>query len=371
MESFYTLSAIFTAVGGFLIGVFVYLKNPRSSVNRSYAIFLLNVALLWSLPLFFCMISRDKETALFWNRILHVGADVLPLTFLSYVLIYLGQIKRKRMILWILGFYELAIIILGVNSSLLIKDMVPKWYFHLWPEPGILYPFFLLQFIFAFNYSFFLLYVEYRRSSGHNRVQIKYILLGTLLAVTGGSSNYFLFYNFHVHPLGNWFCFIYCLIIAYAIVRYKLFEIDTVIHRTILWLLTSSSILIPMGAFIYFARPWMAHLNWLQLTFALTGLFYVYLYYYRKMQPRIDHLFRRKKYDYYIVLAEIGQKIGSELDISRVVSRLFKELKNILYIRNALVLVQQPGQLDYTEAGSIGYEAGQRSEEHTSELQSP
>jgi serine phosphatase RsbU (regulator of sigma subunit) len=87
----------------------------------------------------------------------------------------------------------------------------------------------------------------------------------------------------------------------------------------------------------------------------MTGLFYVFLFYYRKAQPHIDHLFRRRKYDYYAVLSEVGQKIGSELDINNVVSRLFKELKDILYIRNGLALVQLPGQEDYTEVDSTGY----------------
>jgi serine phosphatase RsbU (regulator of sigma subunit) len=89
----------------------------------------------------------------------------------------------------------------------------------------------------------------------------------------------------------------------------------------------------------------------------MTARFYIYLFYYRKTQPRIDHLFRRRKYDYYQVLGEIGQKIGSELDINNVVNRLFKELKEVLYIRNGLILVQPPGEEDYTEAGSIGYDA--------------
>jgi len=356
MEVFYDLSAIGTAIGGVLIGVFVYLKNPRSPVNRSFAMFLASIV-LWSLPLFLCQVVKDKETALFWNRILHVGASLIPVTFLRYALIYLKQYERKRKLFWFVAIYQFIIIALDLFTPLLIKDMVPKWYFHLWPEPGILYPFFLLMFSFTFNYIFFILYMEYRKSSGHERIQLRYILVAIMLAVTGGSSNYFLFYNIRVQPLGNWFCTLYCVIIAYAIVRYKLFEIDTVIHRTILWLLTSSSILIPMGALIYFSRAWLTGLNWLQLTFVLTALFYVYLFYYRKTQPVIDHVFRRKKYDYYRVLSEVGQKIGSELDINRVVGRLFQELKDVLYIRNGLVLVQQPGQFDYTEAGSIGYDS--------------
>ncbi|MDD4909004.1 MAG: SpoIIE family protein phosphatase, partial [Candidatus Omnitrophica bacterium] len=135
----------------------------------------------------------------------------------------------------------------------------------------------------------------------------------------------------------------------------RLMEIDTVIHRTALWVLTSCSILIPVGVMLYFLRGWFVTLNWLQLTFLMTGLFYIFLFYYRKMQPRIDHFFRRRKYDYYKVLGEIGQKIGSELDINSVISRLFKELKEILYIRSGIVLVQQPGQRGFNEVGNIGY----------------
>jgi len=302
------------------------------------------------------MIAETRQAALFWNRILHMGASLIPVTFLRYVVVYLGQQKRQRVVLWCMYVYSSVIIMLDLFTPLVIKDMVPKWYFHLWPEPGAAYPFFLLMFTFAFNYAFFLLFMAYRAASGHQRIQLRYILVAILLAVTGGSSNYFLFYNIHLHPIGNWFCFLYSVIIAYAIIRYRLFEIETVIHRTFLWLLTSSSMLIPMGILIFFARRWLADLGWLELTFVMTGLFYAYLFYYRKTQPFIDHVFRRRKYDYYQVLGEIGQKIGSELDINRVASRIFKELKDILYIRNGLVLVQQPGQLNYTENSCTGYE---------------
>ena len=198
MESFYTLSAIFTAVGGVLIGTFVYLKNSKSPVNRSYALFLWDVA-AWSVALFLCQVAGSREAALFWNRTLHVFSCLIPITFFRYVLIYLGQYEKKRMIWVISAVYQFVIVILNIFTPWLVKDMVPKWYFHLWPEPGFLYPFFLLLFTFVFNYSFFLLFMQYRKSSGHERVQLRYILLGIMLAVTGGSSNFFLFYNFQVH----------------------------------------------------------------------------------------------------------------------------------------------------------------------------
>ncbi len=108
----------------------------------------------------------------------------------------------------------------------------------------------------------------------------------------------------------------FLLVTGYAIIRYRFMEIDTAIHHTLLWVLTSGLMLIPTAVLFYFMHPWLSKFNFIQYTFFVAGFSYVYLYYYKKIQPKIDYLFRRKKYDYHQALGLIASRISAEVQIN-------------------------------------------------------
>jgi len=61
------------------------------------------------------------------------------------------------------------------------------------------------------------------------REQIKYVLLGTLIGFVGGSTNYPLWYNVNIPPLGNSLVAIYVILVAIAIMKYHLFDIKLIL----------------------------------------------------------------------------------------------------------------------------------------------
>ena len=373
INPYFPFSALFNLTVTLAMGLFIFLKNPRGKTNRVFLVFALSIA-VWSFGYFRWNLAGNQQSAIFWCRILTLGSTWITLWYYCFAVNLLGIKGKKYTIILFSGIIAATIFtVLNMTTGLLIKTTRPMLTFSYWPVPGILYLPQLAMFIFYGVYSLVLMWHEYKRSGEFRKKQIRYVFLGYAVGFVGGCTNYPQWYGINMLPLGNILVGIYPISVGYSIIRYHLLEIDTVIHRTTLWILTSCSILIPIGAMLYFTRPWFVALSWLPLTFITTGLFYLFLYYYRKMQPKIDHFFRRRKYDYYQVLGEIGQKIGSELDINNVISRLFTELKEILYIRNGLVLVQQPDQLKYSEAGSIGYEQawGQKREPVVLDYQAP
>ncbi|MDD5067675.1 MAG: histidine kinase N-terminal 7TM domain-containing protein, partial [bacterium] len=354
LESFYNLSAIFTAVSVIILGLFVFFKNTQSAVNRSYLVFMLSFA-LWSFALFLCQINGDDpEKALLWNRILHTGATLIPLTVLAHFLIFLGIFNKRKGLMIVLALYTVIIVVLDLATPLIIKGMIPKWYFRLWPVPGPLYPAFLLLFFFCFTYSILLVYFGFLKATGLRRSQLKLYLMAVLIASSGGSANYFLFYNIRVHPLANWFCFFYSVIIAYAVIRHKLFEIDTVIHKTILWMITILFLILPVGLLYGIFRQNVIKMNPVAVAGLISFTLLFFLAYYNRLKPRIDHLFRRRKYDYQLILAELPSRIGSSLNIKLLSQNLFKELKDILYIRNGLLMVKPVDRENFERIDAFG-----------------
>ena len=352
---YYAITGLFNGIAFLAMGVFVYLKNPGRSVNRAYLLFSICIS-EWGFAYFlWTVFGKDHASGLFWARVLNMGPTLLPVCYLHYILALFGWIKEKKKVL--IAAYVVGFIFLGLSvTPLYVKDAVPKLMFSYYPVPGLAHPYFLLMFFGLAAYVCVLMGMFYPRATLTQKTQIKYLLTATMLGYFGGGSNFLLFYNIPFPPIFNSLTGVYPIMLAYIIIRYKFFEIDTVIHRTALWLLTLLLVILPVALLFTFSMNWIAALRQVEKISLVSATLMFFVWYYSQVKPRVDQIFRRRKYDYYKVLSEIGQKVGSELDINNVVARLFKELKNILYIRNGMVLVQQPGQLNYTQAGSIGYE---------------
>jgi serine phosphatase RsbU (regulator of sigma subunit) len=264
------------------------------------------------------------------------------------------DLRKQRK--WVYIFYALMIAFTPVTRTNYFLAGVVKWPWGYYPiRATFLYDIFILSFCFYWTLGLKNIVLAYRKESSLARkTQLKFVALA-LFVVTLAFVDFVAKYKLQVYPWGYLPVVVFLSILFYAIARYKLFEIDTVIHRTILWFITLVILVMPVGISVILGRGWIRDLPNTGLL-ALTSLVLVFfIWYYTKLKPKVDHLFRRRKYDYYRVLSEIGQKIGSELDINNVLASLFKELREILYVRNGFVLVQQSAGRDYTQALSVDY----------------
>jgi len=352
--TYYQISALVNAAMAVILGVFIFIKQRHRPVGRAFII--VNIAVfVWAGGYFLWQSSTDASSALFWCAILNVGAAFTAPAFFHGVVHILERWKEKKK--WVFLSYSIgAIQALLTRTPLIEKEIGPFLSFHFWPKAGPLYMLLPLNYFVFSGMAIYLMWKDYPYVSQIKKSQIKMLILAAFIGFLSGASNMPQWYRIKVYPIFNGTVAIYTLIAFYAIIRYRLMEIDTVIHRTFLWLVTLLLVILPIGLAVTFSFDWISSLGRLAKLALTSSVLIFFVWYYSKLKPRIDHLFRRRKYDYYQVLGEIGQKIGSELDINNVVNRLFKELKEILYIRNGLFLVQQPGQDDYTEAGSIGYD---------------
>ena len=350
MINIYSISSLIAVITCIFLGFFVYFKGRQKLENRLFALTSILIG-IWCLYPFLTNIIPDNEKALFWTRIIYIAAVFTPSVFAHFGFTFSSYKKP------ILYFYIFSLILLFILPTPLFIRGITRLTFHTALKPGPFLHIFILFFGVACGWPIYKMFDIYKNSTGQKRNQFKYVFMGFAIAFIGGLVHFSPVYLGKDEPFPHDFLLIvFMIVISYAIIKYKTLEIDTVIHRTILWILTLLLLVVPMSLLVTFSKEEMASLNRATVLFIASTILIFFVWYYNKLKPFIDHLFRRRKYDYYRVLSEIGQKIGSELDINNVVSRLFKELKEVLYIRNGLILVQLPGQEDYTEAGSIGYD---------------
>ncbi len=85
----FALSGFINAILALIFGAFVYFKNKERRINRIFGLMSFSIV-LWGFSYGMWQLSKDKETALFWSRILSLGATFIPVLFLDWVLTLLN-----------------------------------------------------------------------------------------------------------------------------------------------------------------------------------------------------------------------------------------------------------------------------------------
>ena len=182
---------------------------------------------------------------------------------------------------------------------------------------------------------------RYRHSSKAQRQQIKWVIYGIVLGLVPLLLFFVLFLvflnasspvsstvalNFYGNFLWYFFLMVLPLSITLAILRSRLFDIDVIIRKTLVY-----SILTGLLALIYFGGVVLLQ----QLTRSITGaasdvaivvstlaiaaLFFPLR---RRMQSTIDRRFFRRKYDAAKTLAAFGVTVRDEVELEKLTSEL-------------------------------------------------
>jgi len=227
--NFWALLGLINGLAASIFGLFVYLKNTKNPPNKLWAIFGSTVA-FWSYSYFLWQISTDKIHALFWCRALMVGAIFIPVTFLHFLLVWLGLSQTKRKVLFIS--YGISFVTLVFDfTPFFVKDVSPILSFKYWPQAGVAYLPFLIFWAWLVIYCWNIMFQEMRSSSPIRRNQIKYVLLGAIIGFGGGFTNYPLWFGIKILPYGNILVPIYAGLMSYAIVKHRLMDINVAITK--------------------------------------------------------------------------------------------------------------------------------------------
>ena len=224
---YFIFSAIINAFIAGLLGFVVALKNSKETLNRLFLGIIIS-AVFWSISYWQWLSADNASSALFWVRLLSIGSLFIPVFYFHWVLVFIGLYKEK---INFIKFIYLIVFIFFIFSfsRLFIIGVEPKYIFPFWPIPGIFYHFYLIFiYIGLFFYSLIILAQQYKLNLEPKKTHIKYIILGTLISLIGGSTNFFLWYNIPIFPYGNILVSVYSITLAIAILKHQLFNIKVI-----------------------------------------------------------------------------------------------------------------------------------------------
>ncbi|MFH1318640.1 MAG: diguanylate cyclase [Candidatus Omnitrophota bacterium] len=335
-------SAVSGLVNGIIatvIGIFVYSRNTRDLRYITYGLLCLSVS-IWSYFYFFWAITEQEHLSLLFCRLLMAGAIFIPITGLHHIvsLLELGD-KNKKLIIF--GYISSFVFLITDFTPLFIKDVSPKLSFKFWSNPGgIFFHVYIFMFFLAVFYSILLVFRTYRNSAGVIRNQMKYLLIAMSIGYFGGLTNFPLWYDIPIYPFGTIFFSIYVAIFAYAIIRYRLMDIQVVFSKTLVAILLGAGVI---GFDILFVRllyPLIGYYPAHIISMSVVGYVLFATPLSRKLQLGVDQMVLKGKYDYQNMLREASKTVITILNMNELVNYTINVLRQSFGLDKVALLMK-------------------------------
>jgi len=193
-------------------------------------------------------------------------------------------------------------------------------------------------------------FTSYQRTrSPLRRQQLKWLTRGTLIAVTPFTLFYVIPFlaDVDVPTLLTKFAVAALVFLpltfSYAIVRYRLMDVDLIFKRGVTYTLTTAAVVgVYFGLVGTLAEIVHNRLSWtgkwgLVAAIVVTALLFDPIK--RAIQARVDRLFEQKRYDYRETLIQFGRGVTSQTDLHALVNSIVERLTQTLLVGRIAVFV--------------------------------
>jgi signal transduction histidine kinase len=222
--NFYNLAILCFGFCSFLLGLFVWLKRGDEIGKRYFW-----MALFYSAWAIFIAINLNNDISyglgLFFGRLGNGFAAFIPVTWYHFAVTYAGSFQTKRRFLKIL--YALSALIACFSfSPWFIPEVKSMVGFKYYSQAGPLYYFFAVMFFIVVPLSFFELYKKMKISNGAERLQLKGLLITSLIGYVGGSPTFFPIFGIPFPQYTLALLPFYPFLLAYFMIKQKLFDVS-------------------------------------------------------------------------------------------------------------------------------------------------
>lgn len=354
--SFTALTGLLNTVSSLFLGGFVISRNPQSRKNQSYLFFGLSVA-LYSAGYFIWGMSRSEKTALLAFQVLVSGIILINSAYLQFIFSLLEKLREKRFVLTACHILNFVFLVLNVNL-VLYHEVVRKSVWGYWPIVQPAFYFYFAFWLFQVGYGLFYLWRGLWTAAGKSATQIKYVLISTLIGYFGGATNWLPWFDINIPPHLNILVTVYVGILAYAIVRHQLLEIDVVIRKTLVFAGLFGVVMTVVGLVTALTQSLLSQYLTVdsRVSMALTAFLVILLYDpTRKFLINVtDRYLFQKKEDIKVTLRRLSEHIITILDIDLVGRQILTTLQESLRLESAVIVLKNENEKNYRVLDAFG-----------------
>ena len=334
---------LISAILVFSLGIFVFFKNRKSLVNIIFGLHSLAIT-IWLFGTFMMFLSGSvREMAIFWDRFIYIGVVFIPIFLYHFSIVYCN-IKTQNKII-ILGYLLSFIFLILSRTDYFVTDLFEyKWGVH--TKARFFHHIFLVYFVSYVHLWFYNVYQYYRKiTSSLARQQTKYVFIAFLLLFTIGPVAYIPAYGIGIYPFAYISGLIFTIILAYAILKYRLMDIRVAVKRSTVFsgLVITITAAYALAAFL---------LSWVIFggvytfrTQIIVGLIVAFLIaigfrpLYDWLRRTTDAFLFKGEYRPQELMADISDVLSRTLDLDIVINTLRKQISQALRISKMEVVV--------------------------------
>ncbi len=233
----YPITTLATALINATLAVVLYKRGNHKGENALSAYLLIAVA-FWCFGSFMVNIAKTPEMGLLWNRLLHVGAIMVPPLFIHFIWEF-SKTKKKRSIVAIILMYIASIyfLLLVFDPEFIINIEKAKFIGYSF-EPGPKYIYFAIFYALSIISGIALLGHAYKSTEGYKHQQIKYFFISLVIAII--SSLMFFFQAISLYqapPFDNILIIIFSATFSYAMLTYRLVDFKLIVGKVVLFII--------------------------------------------------------------------------------------------------------------------------------------
>lgn len=353
--TYYSFSALLNFVTSLIISVIVLIKNPRSSTNKAFSSLSMSIA-LWSLFYFLWLSTPDKNLADFYMR-----TSMIPVLFIGPLFTHfaISLLKKEWPRSLLIGNYLISILIAATAySSLYAKEGGPYMSFNYWLLPGPLFHIHILHFSINVIYSHYLMYYSIKESHGTLRNQVLYLSIGSAIGFLAGLTNYFFWYMIPIPPVLILLVSVYPMITTYAIIKYRLMEINIVFKKGTVYAAGLILVLIPTYLVLLWIQSVFFKAINIQYSLILFGILTIaaIAFYIIKSwtEAAVEKVLFKNKYDYFKVLSNFTKDMVSVLTLDELLDKTISTFVETLKIKKASIFLFDEEKKAYIIKASYG-----------------
>lgn len=235
-SNIFALSGILIFITNASFAVYVFFKSRHNRTNNLWCLEALAVA-LYGFGVFEIGTAGSEESARLWWRIAHAGIILIPTVYYAFTKSFLDLKKRLEPIV----FYSLAgfFLVLNLTPNFInrMRFVFDSFYYDSPPtEIYILFVAFFIGVLFLSHYRLWLA-SQNEKVEEVKRMQARYFMLATLTGLIGGLTAFLPVFGLDLYPYANFMVAVYPMIMTYAILRYRLFNVRTVVTEILVALL--------------------------------------------------------------------------------------------------------------------------------------
>ena len=334
---FFALFSLLNGVMNISLGLFVFLKNAKKPENVLF--FLFTVAIfVWNIGYSLMYFSDDLGIALAYAKFGTLGIIFIPFFANLFVLKILG--KKERTSNFILLFCSFILVFMLLRNN--FYSGIAEYYWGKYPTANTFNLLNVVFYVYLFSKIVFQLWSSREKSMGMEKRRLSYLLTAFGIGFFGFIDwlpNYFPGF----YPMAFLLSSTWLVIIAYAIVKHRLMDIEVIIRKSIIY-----SALIFCLAAVYagivfsaqiFLQSYVTVPQWALILLAAIAIAVGFKPLEEFITLATDKIFFKKKFDYQKALRDISGAMVHLTTMDRLVDLITRIAVKTMRLEGGLAMV--------------------------------